>query len=564
MGERSWLLLGAQVDDPTADTGQGPQVVLFCGSLINRPGLCDRLSLPASTSPGVVAAALYAQVGLLETARALEGSGSFILWDEERRQLALAADRMGLNPLYYASHNGQCLVSSDIEEILSQLPARTLSLEMIAAHLVGFPRPPGRTFFKDVLQVEPGAVQVWTGTRLERRVYWCPGDIQRLDLSCDAEYEAHVQTRLRLVHREWLQSFDGDIATTLSSGIDSGVVVATTRQLCPSRRIDSFSWVFPKIPEADESPGIEEMVARFRLNPNFIQADRFWTMRHARGIRNPSFAPNAHPYAEAWEETFRQVAARGHGSLLTGSGGDELFGGLSSYPELLLSLKLISLARQLSRDLSLRPPSLGAARHLFRVSLDPILRSFPAWQRRRDTLPDWLTPEIRGRVLALVPSPLPMKGVELVRRVRLRLLENLPGASQISRVQSLATPFGIELIHPLLDRRLVELAAALPSDQTFREGKDKSVLRRAYRESLPSETLQRVKKVVPKALFDKGFRRKESAKVDSLLHDMRSAQLGLVDQDRVRRSYSDYLEGRSSGVHLWNLVTLESWLRDSI
>ena len=121
--------------------------------------------------------------------------------------------------------------------------------------------------------------------------------------------------------------------------------------------------------------------------------------------------------------------------------------------------------------------------------------------------------------------------------------------------------FGLEMIHPLLDRRLVEFAASLPSSQNSYAGKDKMILRRTFRETLPAAIIQRRRKITVESLFHRGFRDRETEKVWPLLREMRCAELGLVDEPCLQDQYRRYLEGGGSGHGIWSAVVVEDWLR---
>jgi len=123
-----------------------------------------------------------------------------------------------------------------------------------------------------------------------------------------------------------------------------------------------------------------------------------------------------------------------------------------------------------------------------------------------------------------------------------------------------ATSFGLQLRHPLLDHRLFELAARLPSTACYRAGYHKLVLRQLMRQRLPESVSATRDKTVPVALFHRGVRGEGRSKVWPLLHDMRADALGLVDQGRLRRAFQRYLDGEDDFT-FWRAASLEDWLR---
>jgi asparagine synthase (glutamine-hydrolysing) len=124
-----------------------------------------------------------------------------------------------------------------------------------------------------------------------------------------------------------------------------------------------------------------------------------------------------------------------------------------------------------------------------------------------------------------------------------------------------AARYGIELRHPLLDHRLFDFAAALPTAQTFAAGQRKVVLRNAMHGRLPEAVLDGWDKTYPAAIAHRGLREREQAKVWALMTDMRAAEMGFVDEHRLRSAYTHYLEGRSENTRFWHTLTLEAWLR---
>ena len=130
----------------------------------------------------------------------------------------------------------------------------------------------------------------------------------------------------------------------------------------------------------------------------------------------------------------------------------------------------------------------------------------------------------------------------------------------VEAVTRLASGAGIDLRHPLLDHRLAEFAVSLPSDQSLRAGERKHIVRNALRGYLPDEVLDRQDKIYPSTIADRGFRERERAKVRGLMTDMRAAELGFVDEKRLRDGYREYLAGRDNTL-FWFAITLEAWLR---
>ena len=248
--------------------------------------------------------------------------------------------------------------------------------------------------------------------------------------------------------------------------------------------------------------------------------------------------------------------------LFSGASGDNLFGGnASAYPDLLLTLRWVELARQLRRHL---PRSeMGWARVIRTMLLAPIRRRYLPFLDRPEP-PPWLGERYRelavellrrgrreGRPFRLLPGR-----ADLLDQLRERRL-----AQTFCQLDVQAAGFGVELRHPLLDHRLVELAASLPIDQVFRAAERKVIVRNAMRGRLPDEVLDRRRKITPDAIFARGVREREADRVRAGLTGMVAAELGYVDERRLRAAYEDYAAGRSRSTRFWSAFSLERWLR---
>ena len=494
-----------------------------------------------------------------QLATLLEGDLSFSLWDSESKRLILSTDRLGLHPIYYCCSGSELFVSWELEDLLQHHPDSRVDMTSLSARVAGFLLPEGRTCYDGIRRVPAGMIVTVDegGFRLKR--YWSLEEVPELRLPDDGAYVEALGECLSSVHRDWLRVLPVPMGITLSGGLDSTSVAAALRKIDSSRSIRAFSWVHPGLPEADESEGIGDACRALDLELTRIEADRYWTLSDPRGLWTSRRGPEAHYYRESWEATFQTATSQDYGYLLSGVGGDELFGGISSYPDLFLSGRWISLVRQLNRER--KEPGFGP-RYIFRSMLDPWLRNrFPAWERKRMRLPAWLTEATRQETHQLRLPPLPSRSGDFGRQVRIRFLQNLARNTQVLEVSRMAGCFGLKMIHPLLDRRLVEFAASLPSSQNSNAGKDKMILRKTFRETLPAAIIQRRRKITVESLFHRGFRERETEKVWPLLRGMRSAELGLVDEPSLQDHYRQYLEGGGSGHGIWNAIVVEDWLR---
>ncbi len=78
---------------------------------------------------------------------------------------------------------------------------------------------------------------------------------------------------------------------------------------------------------------------------------------------------------------------------------------------------------------------------------------------------------------------------------------------------------------------------------------------------LPSSIINRRSKIYLGAVSHRGLRERETAKVWALMTNMRAAEMGFVDEARLREEYQRYLDGKTRSTLFWHTLTLEAWLR---
>jgi asparagine synthase (glutamine-hydrolysing) len=469
-----------------------------------------------------------------------------------------ARDRLGTRAVYYVLRGRYLDVAGGLESLLAILPSpRSPNPFAVRAHLHGRPPAPGETFYEGISVLRPGEVLVATQDRLDLRLYWQVEPGIPLRLEDDDAYAAAVWTRLLQVVDE--AAPEGPAGVAMSGGFDSTSVAAALRAARPEAGITVFTWTARELPEADESFKAEAAARALGCPVVPIPADRHWPLSREPGIRPAPEGPLYNFYTDVWEVVFEAARERGISVLLTGYGGDSLFGGNAySYPDLLVTGRCLRLANEIRRHLP--RSSVGFRGILRRMILSPILHSLLPQRAARGPRPvAWLGPKLAGlreeRTEARRERILPG------RLQRLRILRD-PFVRAVA-LQSVhhAARHGIDLRHPLLDHRLWELAAALPSTQTFAAGHRKIALRNALRPVLPPEVWSSLGKTYPSAIAHHGLRERETGKVWDLLRGMRAADMGFVDEARLHEEYRSYLAGRNQGTLLWQALTLEAWLR---
>jgi asparagine synthase (glutamine-hydrolysing) len=274
----------------------------------------------------------------------LRGMFAFAIWDERRRRLFLARDRLGKKPLVYQEDARAFRFASEAKAILQDpaVEARP-DPEAVARYLTYGYVPGARSAFAGFRRLPPAHSLVWEDGRATVRRYWSPRRDVKHDLT-EAEWCAQIRERLREAVRVRLVS-DVPLGAFLSGGIDSSAVVAMMAAAAPGR-LRTFSIGF-------DDPDYDEL--RFAR----LVAERFGSEHHEDVVR---MCPGAILDTLAWhyDEPFGDSsavptyyvaqAARRHVSVaLTGDAGDESFGGYERYAATGMAERAGSPGRALAR-----------------------------------------------------------------------------------------------------------------------------------------------------------------------------------------------------------------------
>lgn len=273
---------------------------------------------------------LYEAYGIEETLRRMNGMWGFGLYDGPRCRLILARDRVGKKPLYYAEVGGGLIFASEMKALYASglIDFNRLDDEAVADSLrVGTPLGP-RTMFRQIRMVPPGHYAVWEKGRLSiHRYYFHPMErLEPEDRTLDDfadELEALLEDaiRIRLIA-------DVPVGLFLSGGIDSSLVAAVTKRRL-QRNVNAYCISFDD--EAyDESDHARQVAAHLDLPFHVMPSSAIGPETYeqiAVHIDQPIGDASLVP-------TFlvsRSAREAGVKAVLTGDGGDELFAGYDLY-----------------------------------------------------------------------------------------------------------------------------------------------------------------------------------------------------------------------------------------
>ena len=554
--------------------------VVFNGEIYNYKTLRDDLIVRShnftTTSDTEVLVHLYEERGdaLVD---ALDGMFGFAIWDKEKQELLLARDRLGIKPLYYSATPRGLVFGSELKSLIHHPDVRrNVSPEALSHYLSFGTTPPEQSILAGVRKLLPGHLLRYRRGEATIRRYW---QLPRGEKLCDARAPQTMEEEARLVRgmiREAVRSHlvaDVPVGAFLSGGIDSATVVGTMAEL--GARPKTFSIGF------DEAEYNELDGAR-------IIARKFDTDHHELVVRPDAWALTEElpwyldePFADVSAiPTFlvSKLAAEQVKVVLSGDGGDEIFGGYERYGWAIREQRnfdwMPSLMKRALHELAARlPDSTLGKNYLLHAAKDAHLRYvdgqslYPLRIKERLVAPA-LRAELAERNCALAQSTeerlamLASAPGDLPRRLMHLDLETYLPLDILTKVDRMTMAHSLEARPPLLDHHLVEHALTLPTRLKLdARGTQKAILKRAVADLLPPEILTRPKKGfgVP---INKWFRGPLAEPAQALLTDKRAVERGWLDPATVRAVVDEHRRGRRDhALSMWSLMMLELWCR---
>jgi asparagine synthase (glutamine-hydrolysing) len=499
----------------------------------------------------------------------LRGMFAIALWDARRQKLLLARDRLGKKPLYY-SWDGKRLVFAS--EIKSLWPAGGISKEMDAQALCDYfsfiyiPAP--KTIYRDVCKLQAGYYLVLQGSEIRETPYWDLrfDDTSRLSEAewCEAflaEYRSAVKSRL---------VSDVPLGAFLSGGVDSSSVVALMNQF--QSPVTTCSIGFSE-DEYDEAKEAKDFAATLGA-------------RHFEQIVQPRAIDLIPKLAWHYDEPFAdssavptyyvsQVARRHVTVALSGDGGDESFAGYRRYRLTHRENQLRSYVPAWARKGFFGPlgqiyPKLGWAPRVFRAKntfqslarthIDGYFHSISVCppSMKKDLLSGDVWKQLGGYdSVDVLREHYNRAGTDdLLSRIQYVDIKTYLTDDILTKVDRASMANSLEVRCPLLDHKLMELIAQMPSSLKLRNGKGKYIFKKALETVLPASVLTRKKKgfAVPVAEWFRG-ELKEFA-YEALIQRQDDALNGAF----VKRCWNQHQEGRRDwSALLWCVLMFKSW-----
>ena len=468
--------------------------------------------------------------------------GSFIIihCDFTSKTTIIANDALGDFAVHYKLHKGNLLLSEFPNVLVDKDEIEFDSDRLL--HYFALTHPKNNTcFYKGVSQLNPGQYLEIHSKKITLKSYYTPPTKINYKLNSTAQL---TKTYNKLMQEVISYQTKGQehIGVMMSGGLDSTFVAASGLTL--NKKVFTFSYVFPNMPEANESMWIDAMRS-LNLNMHTFSGEHYWPLKSPWYISKNS--PISNPYRLMKDVIYNQAQKKKITVLLSGVFADHLYTGY-----------IYNMVDRVKRK------PISAIKQLYRVAKSKGLKtSFKQlspgkWAKKPKIKAYWLTKTAKQRLLEKhknqtypkVPHPEQHALVYGISTAQSNWLDN-----------EYAFKYGVTIRHPYRDRRIVEFITSIPAWVLGSVETPKLFARKAAKDLLPPSIIRRHKITTLKPLFIMGVMDKEITKVRKLIQDPKCIWQKYVDEKLINKMLNfpkAHYEDADYMV-LWQCISFELW-----
>lgn len=518
---------------------------------------------------------LYEEHGL-DFVKYLRGMFALAIWDNNEQRLVIARDRAGQKPLFYRNDDNRFVFASELKSLL-QIPgiSRELDRNSVLEFLTLQYVPAPRSILKGYRRLPPAHIATIQRGEYKEWSYWSPPyDQPELDRTSIADWKDELRSEMTEAVRLRLRS-DVPLGAFLSGGVDSTIICGLMQSQL-DQPIQTFSIGFP-VKAFDER-------AYARQTAEMLGTD------HHEAVVEPNALEMLPQLIWHYDEPFGDSSAiptmylsrmtREHVTVaLTGDAGDELFCGYDRYRAVRIAgrLDLIPqpIRRLMSTTASMLPTNVRQKsfrrrfkRLLETLSQDPE-RRYLNWISifNRTKLQELVSDEMSELIESQDPAQHIFDSYRLcpdrdfvTRTTAADLVSYLPG-DLLTKVDIASMSASLECRSPMLDHKVMELAARMPLEVKQSLNQGKRVLIETFADLIPPD-IQTRRKMGFGVPIDHWFRNELKELLYDVLLSQKTMGRGLLQRSVVQRLIDEHTTGVFDHAYrLWNLLCLELWQR---
>lgn len=502
----------------------------------------------------------------------LNGMFAFAIWDDKKKELFCARDRLGIKPFYYFYDGRILLFGSELKVILEKKDLHLdLDYDALFQYLSFEFIPYPSTLISTVKKLPPGHYLFINHKGLKIEKYWHVEEIEEKERT-EKEAIDTLYTLLKDSVRLRLRS-DVPFGAFLSGGIDSSSVVAMMSELL-DHKVKTFSIGF-------EDKSYNELDYAGRVA-------RLFRTDHTEHVLKPSAIELVEKLIDHLDDPIgdfsvfptylvSKMARQKVKVILSGDGGDELFGGYDTYiaqkiykfyskiPYFLRKNLILPFSNKLPPTEQKKGLINKIKRYIEGASLSEEYSHY-RWMAflRPDENDLIFHPDIsqsinREMAFSFITKYLgenKLKGLNrsMYLDIKTYLVDNI-----LVKVDRMSMATSLEARVPILDHRIVEFVLSLPQDFKINNFKTKYILKKMAKGILPDNIINK-----PKQGFSIPMKNWLKGPVKSLMTDMlsysRIKRQGIFNPDYIENLMKEHLENKDNHSHrLWGLILFQLW-----
>ena len=519
--------------------------LVFNGTIYNYPALRRQLQAKGhrfrSTGDTEVILRAYIEWGE-NCVEKLQGMFAFAIWDNNREQLLLARDRIGIKPFYYSLTGQRLLFASNTRALIHADAALDTSINTFALHNLFSLHavvPAPNTILKGIQKVKPAHyLLIKKDASVVEKRYWQLSARRPEKNMTEQDWVQAIHDGLRNAVEKRVKIADVPVGVLLSGGIDSSLLVGLLAE-AGQRDLKTFSIGFEDAPQekGNEFEYSDAVAHRFATDHHQLMVPNDQVLPRLpeafRHMAEPMFAQDAVAFYMLSEQVAKHVKV-----VQSGQGADEVFAGYFWYPRM---------------HHSITPGIRRFADEYFDRDHDEYLAMVDPRFHTRD-----VTSTLVNELLNAVEAD------DYLDRVLAVDVTTLIVDDPVKRVDNMTMAWGLEARVPFLDTELVELAASMPPAMKLPDG-GKYVLKQLAKGFLPDKVVNRSKAYFPMPAL-KYVQGDFLAFMREILLSDSAKQRGLFNPvyvEKLLHKPEAYFT-RLQGSKLWHLAALELWLQQNV
>ena len=584
LGHRRLSIIDLSTGDQPMSSLDGKVTIAFNGEIYNflelKSDLEKRGHQFRTQSDTEVIIYAYLEWGK-DFVRKLRGMFAIALWDSRTKTLFLTRDRVGKKPLYYYLDTRRLLFASEMKAVLEagDVP-REIDFRALDAYFSFGYVPSPLSIFKGIKKLKPGHIIQCSPEGITEEEYW---DINMADPDPGITEETAIEKLMELFDESVKIRLISDVplGAFLSGGVDSSAVVAAMAKLLKGEPVKTSSIGFT------EKKFDELEFAR-------LVSDKYGT-DHCETIVHPNALDIIDKVVWHFDEPFAdssaiptwyvsKVTRQNVTVALSGDGGDENFAGYTQrygmnrfedtirrkIPQFFRNTFIRQVAKFYPR-IDLLPKPLRLKTFLTNISL-------PFEQAYYRDMSFYFTPEtkkqlyrpqtrqaVNGYSSFSVFEPFFNRNTnpDPVTRAQYIDIKTYMTEDILVKVDRMSMAHSLEVRAPLLDHKLMEFAATLPSKLKLNRKESKYILKKANEQRLPNDILYRKKQgfSIPLA---KWVRTDMAGYIHDTIFNPQSSLGDYLDMDYVKKLWSSHISGLNDNAsQIWNVFIFELWRKKS-